>query len=127
MTNKEKALALIGTFATGDTTKVKELLADGYIQHNISIADGLSGLGSVLAALAEQGIQMIYNETHFVLADGDYVLAISEGTFGKRNITFRLRENRSLFRGRSGNKRLFEQNHCLHCGNCLTVCSMSAV
>lgn len=63
MTNKEKALALIGTFATGDTTKVKELLADGYIQHNISIADGLSGLGSVLA-------------------DGDYVLAISEGTFG---------------------------------------------
>ena len=31
MTNKEKALALIGTFATGDTTKVKELLADGYI------------------------------------------------------------------------------------------------
>ena len=82
MTNKEKALALIGTFATGDTTKVKELLADGYIQHNISIADGLSGLGSALAALAEQGIQMIYNKTHFVLADGDYVLAISEGTFG---------------------------------------------
>ena len=82
MTNKEKALALIGTFATGDTTKVKELLADGYIQHNISIADGLSGLGSALAALAEQGIQMIYNKTHFVLADGDYALAISEGTFG---------------------------------------------
>ena len=55
---------------------------DNYIQHNISIADGLSGLGDALAALAEQGIQMIYNNTHFVLADGDYALAISEGTFG---------------------------------------------
>ena len=29
MTNKEKALALIGTFASGDTAKAKELLAPG--------------------------------------------------------------------------------------------------
>lgn len=55
---------------------------DNYIQHNISIADGLSGLGAALAALAEQGIQMIYNKTHYVLADGNYGLAVSEGTFG---------------------------------------------
>lgn len=32
MTNKEKALALIGTFATGDTEKAKELLAPGGIR-----------------------------------------------------------------------------------------------
>ena len=32
--------------------------------------------------MAKQGIQMIYNKTHFVLADGDYALAVSEGTFG---------------------------------------------
>ena len=159
MTNKEKALALIGTFASGDTKKVKELLAEGYIQHNLAygtgagafvgaveylasapvkttvnnirafedgdkvflqtvynfagtgeqvafdifrfdsegkiaehwdnyiqhntaIADGLSGLGAALSAMAKQGIQMIYNKTHFVLADGDYALAVSEGTFG---------------------------------------------
>ena len=55
---------------------------DKYIQHNISIADGLSGLGAALAAMAEQGISMVYNKTHFVLADGDYALAASEGTFG---------------------------------------------
>ena len=36
MTNKEKALALIGTFASGDTAKAKELLAPGYIQHNLA-------------------------------------------------------------------------------------------
>ena len=29
MTNKEKALALINTFATGDTEKAKELLIQG--------------------------------------------------------------------------------------------------
>ena len=32
--------------------------------------------------LAEQGIQMIYDETHMVLAQGNYVLAVSEGTYG---------------------------------------------
>lgn len=61
---------------------------DNYIQHNISIADGLSGLGAALAALAEQGIQMIYNKTHYVLADGNYGLAVSEGTFGGTPTTY---------------------------------------
>ena len=55
---------------------------DVYIQHNTGIADGLSGLGAALAALAEAGIQMIYTTVHQVLAQGDYVLAVSEGTFG---------------------------------------------
>ncbi len=55
---------------------------DKYIQHNTGIADGLSGLGAALASLAEAGIQMIYTTVHQVLAQGDYVLALSEGTFG---------------------------------------------
>ena len=55
---------------------------DAYIQHNTGIADGLSGLGAALSALAEAGIQMIYTTVHQVLAQGDYVLAVSEGTFG---------------------------------------------
>lgn len=55
---------------------------DAYIQHNTGIADGLSGLGAALAALAEQGIQMIYTTVHQVLAQGNFVLAVSEGTFG---------------------------------------------
>lgn len=55
---------------------------DAYLQHNTAIADGLSGLGAALAAMAEQGIQMIYTTTHQVLAQGDFVLAVSEGTFG---------------------------------------------
>ena len=39
-------------------------------------------LGTALAALAEQGIRMIYDRTHQVLAQGNFVLAVSEGTFG---------------------------------------------
>lgn len=55
---------------------------DAYIQHNTGIADGVSGLNEALAALAEQNIQMIYDEVHMVLAQGNFVLAVSEGTFG---------------------------------------------
>lgn len=55
---------------------------DTYIQHNTGIADGLSGLNAALGALAQQGIQMIYTTVHQVLAQGNFVLAVSEGTFG---------------------------------------------
>ena len=55
---------------------------DTYLQHNTGIADGLSGLGAALAALAEQNIKMIYTTVHQVLAQGNFVLAVSEGTFG---------------------------------------------
>ena len=54
---------------------------DTYIQHNTGIADGLSGLGAALEALGKQGIQMIYTTVHQVLAQGNDVLAVSEGTF----------------------------------------------
>ena len=54
---------------------------DTYIQHNTSIADGVSGLNAALTEMAEQGITMVYDEVHMVLAQGNYVLAVSEGTF----------------------------------------------
>lgn len=64
---------------------------DKYIQHNISIADGLSGLGNALAKMAKAGIQMIYNRTFKVLACGDYALGMSEGTFaGKPTVYYDL-------------------------------------
>lgn len=55
---------------------------DTYIQHNTAIADGVSGLNEALAALAEAGIEMIYDDVHMVLANGNFVLAVSEGTYG---------------------------------------------
>lgn len=61
---------------------------DTYIQHNTGIADGLSGLGAALEALGKQGIQMIYDKTYQVLADGNYGLAISEGSFGGAHTSY---------------------------------------
>lgn len=55
---------------------------DTYIQHNTAIADGVSGLNEALAALAKAGIEMIYDDVHMVLANGNFVLAVSEGTYG---------------------------------------------
>ena len=61
---------------------------DKYIQHNTGIADGLSGLGSALEELARAGIQMIYDKTHQVLAEGNFVLGVSEGTFGGKPTSY---------------------------------------
>lgn len=55
---------------------------DSYIQHNSNIADGLSGLGAALEALKKQNITMVYTKIHQVLAEGNFVLSVSEGTFG---------------------------------------------
>jgi predicted SnoaL-like aldol condensation-catalyzing enzyme len=55
---------------------------DAYIQHNVAMADGVSGLSAALQSLAEQGISMVYDTVHMVLAQGDMVLAVSEGTYG---------------------------------------------
>lgn len=61
---------------------------DAYLQHNTGIADGLSGLGAALEALAADGIQMIYDRTHQVLAQGNFVLGVSEGTFGGKPTSY---------------------------------------
>lgn len=56
---------------------------DNYIQHNPQIPDQLSGLGATLEALAQQGIFMKYDKIHKVLGEGNFVLVVSEGHFGK--------------------------------------------
>ena len=61
---------------------------DAYLQHNTGIADGLSGLGAALEALAADGIQMIYDRTHQVLAQGNFVLGVSEGAFGGKPTSY---------------------------------------
>lgn len=61
---------------------------DKYIQHNTGIADGLSGLGAALEGLSKQGISMVYNKTHYVLGQGNFVLAVSEGTFAGKPTSY---------------------------------------
>ena len=44
--------------------------------------------GAALEAMAKQGIAMTYDRVHKVLGEGNFVLAISEGSFGGKAVTF---------------------------------------
>lgn len=61
---------------------------DNYIQHNPQIADQLSGLGKALEYLASIGVTMKYDTVHKVLGEGNFVLIVSEGTFGGKHTSF---------------------------------------
>ncbi|MGH6907612.1 MAG: nuclear transport factor 2 family protein [Aestuariivirga sp.] len=61
---------------------------DAYVQHNPQIADGLSGLGKALEAMAKAGITMKYDRIHQVLGEGNFVLTVSEGTLGGKPTSF---------------------------------------
>lgn len=54
-----------------------------YLQHNSSIADGLDGLGEALKYFAENGLVLQYDLVHKILGEGNFVLTLSEGKFGK--------------------------------------------
>jgi predicted SnoaL-like aldol condensation-catalyzing enzyme len=61
---------------------------DAYVQHNPQVADGLSGLGRALAAMAKAGVAMKYDRVHRVLGEGNFVLTVSEGSFGGKPTSF---------------------------------------
>jgi len=75
----------------GDMAKIGQFIGpndEDYLQHNPAIADGLSGLGQALSALAEQNMPMSYSENHLVLGQGNFVLSVSEGTFMNQHVAF---------------------------------------
>lgn len=59
-----------------------------YLQHNPQIADGLEGLGGALKMMAEAGIEMRYDTTHMVVAEGNFVFTASEGVLGDAPTAF---------------------------------------
>ncbi|WP_206616012.1 nuclear transport factor 2 family protein [Rhizobium hidalgonense] len=61
---------------------------DNYIQHNPEIANGLSGLGAALKAMAQAGVTMKYDTVHKVLGKGNFVLTVSEGIFAGKPTSF---------------------------------------
>jgi predicted SnoaL-like aldol condensation-catalyzing enzyme len=81
ISNKEKAVALLKSIETGASEPIAYVNAENYKQHNLTVADGLDGLGAALAAMAEQGIKMEYFTIHKILGCGNFILAVSEGAF----------------------------------------------
>jgi predicted SnoaL-like aldol condensation-catalyzing enzyme len=57
---------------------------DNCIQHNPLVADNLTGLFAGLQALAAQGLAVKYTKVHKILGEGNFVLVVSEGSFGDK-------------------------------------------
>ena len=69
--------------------KLPEYIAgEDYIQHNVDIADGLTGLTTAFAAMAEQGVAMVYDKVFKVLGQGNFVLVLGDGEFGGKPVAF---------------------------------------
>ncbi|NME72552.1 nuclear transport factor 2 family protein [Flammeovirga aprica] len=59
-----------------------------YLQHNPNVKDGLAGLGEALEALNKAGMPMVYKENHALFGEGNFVVAVSEGIFMKKEVAF---------------------------------------
>lgn len=76
-------------FIGGNMDKLADYYnGERYIQHNPQIADGLSGLRQALQSLAEQGTTVKFDKIHYVLGEGNFVLAMSEGEFNSKPAAF---------------------------------------
>lgn len=73
----------------GKMEKIAEYFSgDNYIQHNPHVPDKLSGFETAFAGLAKRGIALKFDKVHKVLGEGNFVLVVSEGHFGKDHNAF---------------------------------------
>ena len=78
LTNKEKVVALLNSFNTGDQAPVSYINPNKYIQHNLSVGDGLAGFGAVMQHAPPQGFKA---RVIRAFQDGDYVFTHTEYDF----------------------------------------------
>jgi len=65
----------------GQLDKLEHYIDGDYCEHNPRIADGLAALRSALSASATSGGSVIrYDSMHRILAEGNFVLTVSEGS-----------------------------------------------
>lgn len=83
--NKEVVRKLMNeVFLNGNNENLTTYInPEKYLQHNSAVADGLDGLGAALKYFAENGLVMEYHKIHKILGQGNFVLVMSEGKFGK--------------------------------------------
>lgn len=61
--------------------KLEQYISDGhYTEHNPLIADGLAALRAALGNESGEGVTTRYDRNHRLLAEGSFVLAVSEGS-----------------------------------------------
>ncbi|MEM7574039.1 MAG: nuclear transport factor 2 family protein [Bacteroidota bacterium] len=85
-TEANKALArgfVTDVLMNGEGERTTDYIStETYLQHNSAVADGLDGLGAALQYFADNNLVMEYDELHYVIGEGNFVLTASEGKFG---------------------------------------------
>lgn len=73
----------------GHLDRLTEFISeDTFAEHNPRLGDGLSVLRSALEVDDESGRRIDYQRVHRVLADGNFVLCVSEGSYGGVHTAF---------------------------------------
>lgn len=85
LVNELMKVAFIG----GDYSNITKYISpEKYLQHNPSVADGLDGFNDFVGKMAEQNIFMKYANSYQVIADGNFVLTLADGTFGDQEVAY---------------------------------------
>ncbi len=85
ISNREKVVALLKSIETGDQSAVAYVNPEKYIQHNLSVADGLAGFGEVLKQLPPNSAKA---NTVRAFQDGDFVFTHTDYNFFGPKIGF---------------------------------------
>lgn len=87
--NKALVSSLLDAMLNGRSGDLPSFFdGDNYINHNPKAYDGLSGFAKGMAERAKSGIITKYERVRMVLGEGNYVLAITEGTINDAPTAF---------------------------------------
>ena len=78
LSKKDKVVALLNSFNTGDHEPISYINPTQYIQHNLGVADGLEGFGAVMQHAPEGGFKA---NVIRAFEDGEYVFTHTEYDF----------------------------------------------
>ena len=88
--NKTLVQHLINDVMMGaNPSKITDYIStETYNQHNPAVGDGLAALGTALEEMAKAGTPMVYEKTHLIVGEGNFVLSVSEGQFLGNHVSF---------------------------------------
>jgi predicted SnoaL-like aldol condensation-catalyzing enzyme len=78
LTNREKVVALLRSIETGDAQAFAYINPNQYIQHNLTLPDGVQGIGSVVRS---QSVRTFKANVVRAFEDGDFVFTHTEYDF----------------------------------------------
>ncbi|WP_460062566.1 nuclear transport factor 2 family protein [Streptomyces sp. YKOK-I1] len=83
--NRDLVTAFVNAVLIGDdpTTAADYISTDTFHQHSPDIADGLDGLTAAVAKWTAEGRTARYRKLHLVVAEGNFVVTLSEVDFGE--------------------------------------------